>query len=180
VSLDPAIHIVDQLERVVVDHPEVSHHDLLALLSSLQADVEVVAMELAEGFIEAKVLHGPRAEAENEPVDRVDLSGPGIRRHMRFALPAEPGDVSATELVVAVSKRTPDLRTLPVGDAAGTDYPDAADDRYLGVGKGGADPVAEVRLDDLRVLMEEHQLLQMTILTLKENFFILILEKQTI
>ena len=72
----PGLGVVDQVERVVVDRAEVGRHDLLAGGPRLHADVEVVAVELAQRLVEAQLAHRPRREHHDEAVDRVDLSGP--------------------------------------------------------------------------------------------------------
>ena len=64
-------------------------------------------------------------------------------------------------LVVAVDERRLGDRALPPGDAAHSDRADASDDRDLGVAERVADLVAEVRVDDLGVLVDQHERLEL-------------------
>ena len=59
---------------------EVGGDDLLARRPRLTAEVEVVAVDLAEGLVESQVLDRPRRDGHHEAIDRVDLAGVRERR----------------------------------------------------------------------------------------------------
>ena len=64
-------------------------------------------------------------------------------------------------LVVAIDERRAGNRRLPPGDAPHADRADAPDDADLSVAQPAPDDRAEVRVDDLRVLMNEHERLEL-------------------
>ena len=98
----------------------------------LQAEVEVVAVELPERLVEADVADRPGRQAEHEAVDGVDLAGARVGRHL-VAVPGEAGQLAAAQLAVAVDERRPRHRALPPRDAAHADRADAADHADLRV-----------------------------------------------
>src|SRR5581483_10573309 len=51
VSLDPRLGVIERLQRVTVDGAEVSREHLAAGGPHLEAEVEVIAVELAQGLI---------------------------------------------------------------------------------------------------------------------------------
>ena len=57
----------------------------LPAVAHLQAEVEVVAVQLPERLVEADVAHDPGGEAEDEAVDGVDLAGLRVRRQALLA-----------------------------------------------------------------------------------------------
>ena len=79
VGLDPALRIADQLERVVVNCPEVMGHHLAAGGADLEAVVDVVSMQASERLVETDVVNRPRREHQQEAVDYVDLARAGVR-----------------------------------------------------------------------------------------------------
>ena len=67
---------------------------------TVQAEVEVVAVQRAERLVEAQVAHDPRRQAQDEAVDGVDLAGAGVGR-LLLAAQANAGQLAAAELAVA-------------------------------------------------------------------------------
>ena len=57
----------------MVYRAEIGSHDLAARFADLQAEVEVVAVELSQPLVEANVPHHPRRQREHEAVERLDL-----------------------------------------------------------------------------------------------------------
>ena len=74
--------------------------------------------------------------------------------------PRERLQVAAAVLLVAVDERRERHRGLPPGDAADADRPDAADEAHVGVAQRRAQLAAQVRVDDLGVLVHEHERLE--------------------
>ena len=75
---------------MVVDRAELGRHHLLAGGPRLQAEVDVIAVQLPERLVEAEGAHRPRREHQQEAVDHVDLAGAGERRPLAGAH-AKPG-----------------------------------------------------------------------------------------
>ena len=136
---------------------------LLAGLAHLQAEVEVVAVQLAERLVEADVADRPRREREDEAVDGVHLARARVRRPL-LALPGERREIAAAELAVAVDERRPGHRALPPRDAAHADRADAAHDADLGVAERLAQLRAEAGVVDLGVLVQEDERLEVVAL----------------
>src|SRR4051794_31870720 len=111
----------------MVDDAQVRRDDLPAGLADLQAEVEVVAVELPERLVEADVLDGPRRQREDEAVDGLDLPRLRVGRQL-IGIPREALELAAAELAVAVAERCPRGGALPPRDRPDADRADAADD----------------------------------------------------
>jgi hypothetical protein len=103
VRLDPGVLVADELERVVVDRAEVRRHHLVSGLADLEAEVEVIAVQLPERLVEADVPDYPRRQRDEEAVDGVDLAGARVRRH-GIGVPRERREVPPAVLPVAVDE----------------------------------------------------------------------------
>ena len=125
----------------------------------LQADVEVVAVELTESLVEAQLANRPGRHGDHEPVDGVHLAGLAVRRDV-VAVPGRSRDAAASVLPVAMLERRPGHGPLPPRDAPDPDRPGAPDYRHLGIGERLPQPGTEIRIDDLGILMEQDERLE--------------------
>ena len=137
VGLDPGLGIADEHQRVMMDGSEVRRRDLPAGLAHLKAEVQVVAVQLAQRLVEADVAHHPGRHRQQEPVQRVHLTDSRVRRSLR-PRPREGRQLPAAVLLVALEERRKRDRPLPPGDAAHADRADAPDHTH------GRDPSAPV------------------------------------
>jgi hypothetical protein len=128
----------------VVHERQVGDDDALAGGPRAEADVDVVGMEAAERLgVEAQVAHRPGRQHEQQAIDRVDR------------------DIG--EAVVDATARLLDAAghlALPPGQRAHAARADRADDRHLRVGEQRAHERAEGRVEQLDVLMQQHERLE--------------------
>ncbi len=161
-SVDPGLDTADQDQRVVVDDPQVGRHHFLAGDAGLHADIEVVAVQdTTDRLVEAEVLDRPRREGHDEAVDRVHLAGLRIGGDL-LGVPGEGRDLAAAELLEPVRERGPGHRAFPPGDTANVESPGAADEGNRRIAQRGADLRQEVGIDDLGVLMNDHDALEVS------------------
>ena len=140
VRLDPALGVADQLERVVVDGPEVRGHHLAAGGSRPAGRSRRRSRAAARATRRSAGCARPTATAR---------AGSRRRRRPRrcartggrvAAVPREARQVAAAELAVAVDERRPRDRALPPRDAAHAERADAARDRDVGIGEHARGP----------------------------------------
>ncbi|UUY06403.1 hypothetical protein LRS13_04415 [Svornostia abyssi] len=128
---------------MAVRHLELGHDDATAGRTGLGADVGVVRVEAGEGVgVEPQFADGPRGEDEQEPVDRVDIHD---------AARAEVDDAARLCDPAGLLRRVPPRQTIPAATA------DDADDGDGVVGKHRAHLRAEAGVEDLGVLVQEHE-----------------------
>jgi hypothetical protein len=142
-----------------MDRAEVRGDDLLSRGARLEAEVEVVAVQTAEGLVEAQLSDRPRRHHDHEPVDRLDLAELGVRGNV-VGVPGHRRDLAPAVLGIAVGESRPGDGTFPPGDAADADRPRAAHDGDVRIAERLAYFRAELGIDDLGVLMDEDERLE--------------------
>src|SRR5690242_18595348 len=109
-------------------------------------------MKLTKRLVEPEVAHGPGRQDHQEAVERVDLADAGVRWRLA-PVPGKGRPLSATVLGIAMREGRQADRSLPPGDAANVDRTDTAHDPHVRIAQGPPHVLAEVRGDDLGILV---------------------------